>query len=96
MMDVGACRRQIWDFIGYGLTVVAIVALLDGPVAELRWDAWTIVVAGGAKLFFVAWLQAVSGAYGSDFGGFAIARPEGAGVFVAVRSIQTLRRQVPA
>ena len=77
--DVGAGLRQIWDFIGYGLTVVAIVALLDRP-AWLRRAVWTVVVAGGA-LAIVSLLQAATGAYGSDFAGFAIARPEGAGVF---------------
>jgi putative inorganic carbon (HCO3(-)) transporter len=77
--DAGAGLRQIWDFIGYGLTVVAIVALLDRPV-WLRRAVWAIVVAGGA-LAIVSLLQAGTGAYGSDFGGFAIARPEGAGVF---------------
>ena len=45
--DVGAGLQQIWDFIGYGLTVVAIVALLDRPV-WLRRAVWTVVVAGGA------------------------------------------------
>lgn len=77
--DVGAGLRQIWDFIGYGLTVVAIVALLDRPV-WLRRAVWTVVVAGGA-LAIVSLLQAGTGAYDNDFGGFAIARPEGAGVF---------------
>ena len=77
--DVGAGLRQIWDFIGYGLTVVAIVALLDRPV-WLRRAVWTVVVAGGA-LAIVSLLQAGTGAYSNDFAGFAIARPEGAGVF---------------
>lgn len=77
--DVGAGLRQIWDFIGYGLTVVAIAALLDRPV-WLRRAVWTVVVAGGA-LAIVSLLQAGTGAYDNDFGGFAIARPEGAGVF---------------
>jgi putative inorganic carbon (HCO3(-)) transporter len=77
--DVGAGLRQIWDFIGYGLTVVAIVALLDRPV-WLRRAVWTVVVAGGA-LAIVSLLQAGTGAYDNDFAGFAIARPEGAGVF---------------
>lgn len=77
--DVNASLHQIWDFIGYGLTVVAIVALLDRPV-WLRRAVWTVVVAGGA-LAIVSLLQAGTGAYDNDFGGFAIARPEGAGVF---------------
>lgn len=77
--DVGAGVRQIWDFIGYGLTVVAIVALLNRPI-WLRRAVWTVVVAGGA-LAVISLIQAGTGAYGSDFGGFAIARPEGAGVF---------------
>ena len=77
--DVDASIRQIWDFIGYGLTVVAIVALLDRPI-WLRRAVWTVVVAGGA-LAIVSLFQAGTGAYDNDFGGFAIARPEGAGVF---------------
>jgi putative inorganic carbon (HCO3(-)) transporter len=77
--DADASVRQIWDFIGYGLTVVAIVALLDRP-AWLRRAVWTVVVAGGA-LAIVSLIQAATGAWGNDFGGFAIARAEGAGVF---------------
>ena len=77
--DVGAGLHQIWDFIGYGLTVVVIVALLDRPV-WLRRAVWTVVIAGGG-LAIVSLLQAGTGAYGNDFAGFAIARPEGAGVF---------------
>ncbi|HEY6771153.1 MAG TPA: O-antigen ligase family protein [Solirubrobacterales bacterium] len=77
--DADASVRQIWDFIGYGLTVVAIVALLDRP-AWLRRAVWTVVAAGGG-LAIVSLIQAGTGAWGNDFGGFAIARPEGAGVF---------------
>ncbi|HEX3293751.1 MAG TPA: O-antigen ligase family protein [Solirubrobacterales bacterium] len=77
--DAGAGLRQIWDFIGYALTVVAIVALLDRP-EWLRRAVWTVVVAGGA-LAILSLLQAGTGAYDNDFAGFAIARPEGAGVF---------------
>ena len=74
--DVGAGVQQIWDFVGYGLTVVALVALLDRPV-WLRRAVWTVVAAGGA-LAIVSLLQAGTGAYDNDFAGFAIARPEGA------------------
>jgi putative inorganic carbon (hco3(-)) transporter len=77
--DAGAGLQQIWDFIGYALTVVAIVALLDRP-EWLRRAVWTVVVAGGA-LAILSLLQAGTGAYDNDFAGFAIARPEGAGVF---------------
>lgn len=77
--DLDASLRQIWDFIGYGLTVVAIVALLDRPV-WLRRAVWTVAFAGGA-LAVISILQAATGAYDSDFAGFAFARPEGAGVF---------------
>ena len=77
--DADAGLRQIWDFIGYGLTVVAIVALLDRPV-WLRRAVWTVAVAGGA-LALISLLQAITGSYDNDFAGFAIARPEGAGVF---------------
>jgi putative inorganic carbon (HCO3(-)) transporter len=77
--DLDASLRQIWDFLGYGLTVVAIVALLDQP-AWLRRAAWSVVVAGGA-LAIVSLLQAATGAYDSDFAGFAIARPEGGETF---------------
>jgi putative inorganic carbon (hco3(-)) transporter len=77
--DADASVQQIWDFIGYGLTVVAIVALLDRP-AWLRRAVWTVVVAGGA-LAILSLIQAGTGAWGNDFGGFAIARAEGAGVF---------------
>jgi O-antigen ligase len=77
--DLGVSLRNIWDFIGYALTVVAIVALLDRPV-WLRRAVWTLVVAGGA-LAIISLVQAGTGAYESDFAGFAIAKPEGAGVF---------------
>jgi putative inorganic carbon (hco3(-)) transporter len=77
--DVNASLQQIWDFIGYALTVVAIVVLLDRPV-WLRRAVWTVAVAGGA-LAIVNLLQAATGAYDNDFGGFALARPEGGGVF---------------
>ena len=69
----------IWDFLGYGLTVVAMVALLDRPV-WLRRAVWTVVLAGGA-LAIINVAQALTASYGSDFAGFAIARSEGAGVF---------------
>jgi hypothetical protein len=42
--DVGAGLRQIWDFIGYGLTVVAIVALLDRPGFAGRCGRWSLRV----------------------------------------------------
>ncbi|HEY6637815.1 MAG TPA: O-antigen ligase family protein [Solirubrobacterales bacterium] len=77
--DADASLRQIWDFIGYGLTVVAIVVLLDRPL-WLRRAVWTVAVAGGA-LGLISLIQAVTGTYDNDFAGFAIARPEGAGVF---------------
>ncbi len=77
--DADASLRQIWDFIGYGLTVVAIVVLLDRPL-WLRRAVWTVAVAGGA-LGLISLIQAVTGSYDNDFAGFAIARPEGAGVF---------------
>ncbi|HEY7267383.1 MAG TPA: O-antigen ligase family protein [Solirubrobacterales bacterium] len=77
--DADASLRQIWDFLGYGLTVVAIVVLLDRP-HWLRRAVWVVVAAGGA-LAIVSLFQAATGAYGNDFGGFAIARPEGDGVF---------------
>ena len=70
---------KIRDLIGYGLLVVTLVALLDRPV-WLRRAVWTVVVAGGA-LALISLLQAATGAYESDFAGFALARPEGAGVF---------------
>jgi putative inorganic carbon (HCO3(-)) transporter len=77
--DLDASMRQIRDFIGYALTVVAIVALLNRPV-WLRRAVWTVVLAGGA-LAIISVFQAATGAYEDDFAGFAIARPEGAGVF---------------
>ena len=77
--DLSSSVQQIWDFLGYGLTVIAIVALLDRPV-WLRRAVWTVVIAGGA-LAVVSLVQAGTGAYGSDFAGFAIARDEGGGTF---------------
>jgi O-antigen ligase len=79
--DLGTSLGDIQDFIGYGLTVVILVALLDRPI-WLRRAVWTVVIAGGA-LAIVSLVQAGAGAYGSDFAGFAGARPEGAGVFRA-------------
>lgn len=78
-LDVDAGMMEVWDFIGYALTVVAIVALLDRPV-WLRRAVWAVVLAGGA-LAIISVFQAATGAYEDDFAGFAIARPEGAGVF---------------
>jgi putative inorganic carbon (hco3(-)) transporter len=77
--DLSSSLQQIWDFLGYGLTVMAIVVLLDRPI-WLRRAVWTVVIAGGA-LAVVSLLQAGTGTYGSDFAGFAIARDEGGGVF---------------
>lgn len=79
--DLGVSLARIRDFIGYGLTIVVLVALLDRPI-WLRRAVWTVVIAGGA-LAVVSLLQAGTGAYGSNFAGFAGAKPEGAGVFRA-------------
>jgi putative inorganic carbon (HCO3(-)) transporter len=77
--DPDASLLKIRDLSGYGLLVVTLVALLDRPV-WLRRAVWTLVVAGGA-LASISLLQAATGAYDSDFAGFALARPEGEGVF---------------
>jgi putative inorganic carbon (HCO3(-)) transporter len=77
--DPDASLLKIRDLSGYGLMVVTLVALLDRPV-WLRRAVWTVVVAGGA-LASISLLQAATGAYDSDFAGFALARPEGEGAF---------------
>jgi putative inorganic carbon (HCO3(-)) transporter len=77
--DPDSSLLKIRDLSGYGLLVVTLVALLDRPV-WLRRAVWTVVVAGGA-LASISLLQAATGAYDSDFAGFALARPEGEGVF---------------
>jgi putative inorganic carbon (hco3(-)) transporter len=77
--DLDASLRNIWDFIGYAVTIVVLVALLDRPV-WLRRAVWAVVLAGGA-LAIVSLVQAGTGSYGNDFAGFAIAREEGPGVF---------------
>jgi putative inorganic carbon (HCO3(-)) transporter len=77
--DLGTSLAKIRDFIGYGLTIVILVALLDRPV-WLRRAVWTVVIAGGA-LAIVSLVQAGTSSYGSDFAGFARGRPEGGGVF---------------
>jgi O-antigen ligase len=79
--DLGISLERIQDYIGYSLTVVVLVALLDRPI-WLRRAVWTAVIAG-AGLAIVSLLQAGLGAYGSDFAGFARGKPEGAGVFRA-------------
>ena len=77
--DPDVSLLKIRDLSGYGLMVFTLVALLDRPF-WLRRAVWTVVVAGGA-LALISLVQAATGAYGSDFAGFALARPEGAGVF---------------
>jgi putative inorganic carbon (HCO3(-)) transporter len=77
--DLGTGLERLQDFIGYGLTVVALVALLDRPI-WLRRALWTVVIAGGT-LAILSVIQAVTGMYGSDFAGFAVAKSEGAGTF---------------
>jgi putative inorganic carbon (hco3(-)) transporter len=77
--DLGTSLERIQDYIGYSLTVVVLVALLDRPI-WLRRAVWTVVIAG-AGLAIVSLIQAGLGAYGSDFAGFARGKPEGAGVF---------------
>jgi putative inorganic carbon (HCO3(-)) transporter len=79
--DIGASLGDVQDYIGYSLTVAVVVALLDRPI-WLRRAAWTVVIAV-AGLAIVSLLQAALGAYGSDFAGFAHAKPEGAGVYRA-------------
>ncbi len=79
--DVGASMGDVQDYIGYSLTVVVLVALLDRPI-WLRRAAWTVVIAIAA-LAIVSLLQAALGAYGSNFAGFARGKAEGAGVFRA-------------
>jgi O-antigen ligase len=77
--DLGVNLSEISDFVGYALTIVALVALLDRPV-WLRRAVWSVVIAGGA-LAIINLAQAVTSSYAFDFAGFAIARPEGAGTF---------------
>jgi putative inorganic carbon (HCO3(-)) transporter len=77
--DLGTSLGSIRDFIGYGLTIVVLVALLDRPI-WLRRAVWTVVIAGGA-LAIVSLVQVGTGSYDSDFAGFAVATPEGGGVF---------------
>jgi putative inorganic carbon (hco3(-)) transporter len=77
--DPGTSLRDIRDFIGYGLTIALMVAVLDRPV-WLRRAVWSVVIAGGA-LAIVSLLQAATSSYAFDFAGFAMARPEGAGTF---------------
>jgi O-antigen ligase len=79
--DLSSSLRNIRDFIGYGLTIVILVALLDRPI-WLRRAAWAVAIAGGV-LAIVSLLQAATGLYASDFSGFAAARPEGGEVFRA-------------
>jgi putative inorganic carbon (HCO3(-)) transporter len=79
--DLGTSLERIQDFIGYGLTVVILVALLDRPI-WLRRAVWTVVIAGAA-LAIVSLLQAGTSSYGSDFAGFAQGKAEGGGVFRA-------------
>jgi putative inorganic carbon (HCO3(-)) transporter len=79
--NLGTSLERIQDFIGYSLTVVVLVTLLDRPI-WLRRAVWTVVIAGAA-LAIVSLLQASLGAYSSDFAGFALGKPEGAGVFRA-------------
>ena len=77
--DLGTSLERVQDYIGYALTVVALVVLLDRPI-WLRRALWTVVIAGGT-LAILSIVQAITGAYGSDFAGFAIAKSEGAGTF---------------
>jgi putative inorganic carbon (hco3(-)) transporter len=79
--DTGASMGDVQDYVGYSLTVAVLVVLLDRPI-WLRRAAWTVVMAIAA-LAIVSLLQAALGAYGSDFAGFAQAKPEGAGVYRA-------------
>jgi O-antigen ligase len=79
--DLDAGLDKIQDFIGYALTVVTLVALLDRPI-WLRRAVWTVVIAGGA-LAILTLIQAGTAAWGSDFAGFAHAKPEGGGAFRA-------------
>lgn len=79
--DLGTSLERIQDFIGYSLTVVVLVALLDRPL-WLRRAVWTVVIAG-AGLAIISLIQAGLGEYTSDFAGFARGKPEGAGVFRA-------------
>lgn len=79
--DLGTSLGDIQDFIGYGMTVVVLVALLDRPI-WLRRAVWTVVIAG-ASLAILSLIQAGLSAYGSDFAGFAGAKPEGGGTFRA-------------
>jgi putative inorganic carbon (HCO3(-)) transporter len=79
--DLGTSLQKIRDFSGYGLMIVLLVAVLDQPI-WLRRAAWTVAIAGGA-LAIVSLVQAATGSYGSDFGGFAGVRDEGAGTFRA-------------
>jgi O-antigen ligase len=77
--DLDASLRNIWDFLGYAVTIVALVTLLDRPI-WLRRAVWTVVLAGGA-LAILSLIQVGTGSYVNDFAGFAVARPEGPGVF---------------
>jgi O-antigen ligase len=79
--ELGTSLERIQDFIGYALIVVALVALIDRPI-WLRRALWTVVIAGGT-LAILSIVQAVTGTYGSDFAGFAVAKSEGAGTFRA-------------
>lgn len=79
--DLGTSLGEVQDFLGYGLTVAILVALLDRPI-WLRRAVWTVVIAG-ASLAILSLLQAGLGAYGSDFAGFAHAKSEGGGAFRA-------------
>jgi putative inorganic carbon (hco3(-)) transporter len=77
--DLDASLRNIRDFTGYAVTIVALVVLLDRPI-WLRRAVWTVVLAGGA-LAIISLIQAGTGSYENDFAGFAVARQEGPGVF---------------
>jgi putative inorganic carbon (hco3(-)) transporter len=79
--DLGTSLERIQDYLGYSLTVVVVVALLDRPI-WLRRAMWAVVIAG-TGLAIVSLIQSGLGAYGSDFAGFARGKPEGAGVFRA-------------
>jgi putative inorganic carbon (hco3(-)) transporter len=79
--DLGTSLRNIGDFLGYGLMIVILVALLDRPI-WLRRAVWTVAIAGGV-LAIVSLLQAATGLYASDFAGFASAKQEGREVFRA-------------
>jgi putative inorganic carbon (hco3(-)) transporter len=79
--DLGTSLERIQDYTGYAITAVVLVALLDRPI-WLRRAVWAVVIAA-MGLAVVSLLQAVLGAYGSDFAGFAQGKPEGAGVFRA-------------